>query len=227
MRALFFILILLASFDLTAQKKIIEEQIKYKQLYKVCTAMNDYSTAKLACYNLIELEGEMSAFKDSLALLFFKENNFEGCYFLSNDLLKNKPTDFALELNALSLFELKKYKASASQLEQLLAANKRKSIALRLAFCQWKTINFTEALSTIDYAFALHWDDIENITINLDGNETTASLNDWLYFLRCSIHASANNLEDYTKYRSLLKNPNLLQLIENPLTLQSEPNGKQ
>jgi tetratricopeptide (TPR) repeat protein len=137
----------------TAQKnKIKENTIDFdKIVYKNALKYNDASTAINSIHTIIAKEGENSVYKDSLAILYYKANNFASSYLVSEELLKVKPQDVTLlEINAISLQNLGDNKRAISAFEKLFAQTKNQLHGYQLAVLQMDLKRLSEASTSIN-----------------------------------------------------------------------------
>lgn len=197
-----------------SQKKGVE-YTKYLEIYRLSRRVNDNAVSKMACFELISIEGSLSSFKDSLAELYLNEKNYKASLELSEDLIKLKSSNFTLKINAYSLKGLGYNEESKSRFRTLLTTEKKKSLAYELAFLEFKTHNLNDALSTIDYAFAISIDDVKTVEFEDELVVYNLSLNDALNCLRLKIYIEQRDEKKSSETINLLgKNEILKSFVE-------------
>jgi tetratricopeptide (TPR) repeat protein len=151
------VLTLLISQVIVAQKKITSESLKIeditiqKEVLKQAVKYNDGVTAINSLHKIIVLEGKTSTYKDSLAIIYFKINNFSSSYLVSQEVLEKKPNDLTmLAINAESLKNLGDNKKAISVFETLFGLSKNQYHGYQLANLQLELKRLNEAKETID-----------------------------------------------------------------------------
>jgi len=124
-------------------------------IYQNALKYNDLQTAIYATQSIIAGEGENSAFRDTLAILYFNSNNFVSCHLLSKELLIKKPNDkLLLELNAISLSNVGSALDAINAYETLFSATKNRFHGYQLAKLQFSVKRLAEAMVTINYCLS-------------------------------------------------------------------------
>jgi len=126
---------------------------QYEDMYKTALRLQDGSTAIVAAFNIIAIQGAESVYKDSLAYLYFSSNNALSCHLLCKELLIAKPAnqDF-LEMNAVCLKSLGRIKESIEAYEALFALSNKRMHAYELATLQFSLKRSSEAFLTAQNA---------------------------------------------------------------------------
>lgn len=185
-------------------KRVLKE--KNAEIYRISRMFNDSYVSKFACYELINIEGSLSNYKDSLAKLYLEEKNYKASLSLSNELLQTKASNFALKINAHSLKGLNNYQEANVQFKKLIKEEKQMSTCFELAYTEWKLGDYQSALSTIDYAFALHVKDVKSVIFTDNGNNVSLSLNDALNIIRIKIYEQNKDTVNLKKILLMIEN---------------------
>ena len=142
-----------------------------KQKMKQALAYGDKNTAANAMYTIISLEGPTSAYKDSLAYLYFNERNYVSCFLVTKDVLKNKPQNVELlEMNAISLESIGALEQSIESYKMLLLKSNNNYHAYKIAGLQLTMKKYDEALVSIKKADQLADDGKMNVTFQVNKN---------------------------------------------------------
>ena len=124
-----------------------------KTLYQNALKYNDFVTAINSVHKIIAKEGTTSTYKDSLAVLYFKSNNYESSYLVTNELLIKKPQDIKLlEINMLSAKNLGDTKYAIAGFKKLFTLSNNPYHGYELANLQLKLKLLTDAQITIEKA---------------------------------------------------------------------------
>lgn len=145
------------------------QKVQLEQTYKNALKYADLQTVISTTHQLIALEGEISTYKDSLALLYFNANNAVSCHLLCKELLVSKPTDTTLlELNAISLKSLGVAKDAVEAYERLFAVTQNRIHGYELAQLQYSISRLAESLVTINQSIAKTKEIDAKIRFNID-----------------------------------------------------------
>jgi tetratricopeptide (TPR) repeat protein len=161
----------------TAQKKAkhtatINPNEQHLKVYANSLKYGDVQSAIFATQNIIASEGEISTFKDSLALLYYNSNNALSCHLLCKELLKSKPADVTLlELNATSLKGLGATKDAIEAYEKLFSVSQNRYHGYELAQLQFGISRLAEALVTINQSMEKTKELEAKINFNIDKNK--------------------------------------------------------
>ena len=120
-----------------------------KSVYKNALKNYDIEVAKNAVYRILELEGEQSTYLDTLAYIYFKQQNYLSCLQVSNKILKQKEKKDILEFKAVSLEKLNDIKSAIDVYEKIYAINKDVVSAYKLAQLQQQLKRVAEAFTTL------------------------------------------------------------------------------
>jgi tetratricopeptide (TPR) repeat protein len=136
------------------EKKVMKQALKYA----------DVSTTISSMHKIIALEGENSTYKDSLAIVYFKSQNYLSSHLVAKELLVSKvDNQQLLEINAVSLQNLGATKEAIEAYEKLFALSKNRYYGYELANLQMSIKRLEEAKISIEKAFTCA--DIEKATL--------------------------------------------------------------
>lgn len=134
-------------------------------------AYNDESMITSAIYNIIALEGPQSAYKDSLAYIYYNRRNYVSCFLVTNDILKSKPDNIELmEMKAYSLETMGALDKSKETYEALFAKTNNNYDGYKLASLQFRMNKNEEALATIKKTRQLPDDGKIQVTFQVNQN---------------------------------------------------------
>ncbi|WP_395067301.1 hypothetical protein [Flavobacterium sp.] len=208
-------LLLLLTFGLSlAQKNKTNETLfeTDKQIYKNALKYNDANTAIISIHNIIAKEGENTTYKDSLAILYYKTNNFVSSYFVTKELLEKKPKDLQLlEINAISLQNIGDSKKAVTAYETLFALSKNQYHGYQLATIQFNLKRFGEAQTTIQQTLSCQEIKEAQVQIPVDKDQTQ----------NVPLKAALSNLQGLVAYE-LKDNAYAKKSFENALTILPE-----
>ena len=123
MKKTIFALTLLVSVSLFAQSSV-EVDLEIKKM-KFALGYGDNEVALSKMYNVIALEGDESAYKDSLAYLYYNNRNYLSCFLVSKDVLDRKPDNIEmLEMNTISVESIGATPKAIEGYKSLLAKTK-------------------------------------------------------------------------------------------------------
>ena len=168
-----------------------------KNKLKQALIYGDQATATVMMYNIIALEGEKSAYKDSLAYLYFNRRSYLSCYLSAADALKNNPTNTEiLEMSAFSLESLGAKDKAIDNYQKLLAITKNNFHAFKIAGLQLELKKVVEAYTSIKKAESLVDKGTEKITypINKSYNQQVP-LKASIQYLKGIIEVEMNSKE--------------------------------
>lgn len=172
MNKIILILSLLATVNSQAQKTKSQDISleNSKNIYKNALKYNDASTAINSLHSIIVKEGYESNYKDSLAILYFKSNNFISSHLLAKEVLEKKPKNLQLlEIEALSLKQLGATKEAIVAFENLFINSKNKYHGYQLALLQYSLKRLVEAKATIIQTIAC--EDIKDFELQFQIDE--------------------------------------------------------
>jgi tetratricopeptide (TPR) repeat protein len=157
-----------------AQKKGQEVPKKETNNLGVVTYQNalkygDAATAIQSLHQIIAQEGAQSTYKDSLAILYYRANNFVSAHLVAKELLVQKPQDATLlEINAVSLRALGASKEAIDGFEKLLTVSKNRFHAYELAQLQFGIARMAEAMLTLNQAMVNTQELETKVVFNID-----------------------------------------------------------
>jgi tetratricopeptide (TPR) repeat protein len=137
--------------DVLKNKDVEIQQIALKNALKY----NDLQTAIAAMHSIIAIEGEDSVYRDSLAITYYNAKNYLSCHLVSKELVIKKPNNIQLlEINAVSLLNLKATKEAIDAYELLFAKTKSMLHGYHLANLQFSLKRLVEANISISKAIS-------------------------------------------------------------------------
>ena len=141
-----------------------------KEKLKQALAYGDKSVAASCMYNIINMEGPQSSYKDSLAYLYFNGRNYVSCFLVTNDILKKNPDKLKLlEMNAVSLESMGAIGKASEVYGTLLSKTNSNYHAYKLAGLQLALNKFEEAYISVKKANELP--DTGKVTVNFQVNK--------------------------------------------------------
>lgn len=164
----------LSTFGVYAQKKNKETSNAEpanlsKVVFENALKYGDGFTAINALHEIIAKEGAQSTYKDSLAFLYYRANNFSSAHLVAKELLIQKPQDEKLlEINAFSLSALGASKEAIDGFEKLLLVSKNRYHAYELAKLQYGISRMAESLVTINQAMVNTKESDVKVVFNID-----------------------------------------------------------
>lgn len=194
MKNLFFLLILFITFSSIAQNSN-QIELEKKKLQQALV-YGDQSTATSMMYNIIALEGEKSAYKDSLAYLYFNRRSYLSCFLATEDALKNNPNNVELlEMSAFSVESLGAFDKAISSYEKLLSITNNNFHAYKISVLHFEMKKFNEAYTAIKNADALPDNGTESITFPINQNYSQpVPLKAAIIYLKGMIEQNLNNV---------------------------------
>lgn len=133
-----------------SQDKNIEAINFEKQILKSARRIGDPAVATASIYRIIELEGENSTYKDSLAYIYFAARQYAPCFMMTTEVLKRDPNhENMLEIKGVSLESLGAYTKASETYEQLYAKTKINYHGYTLAKLKYTLKKYDEALNVI------------------------------------------------------------------------------
>jgi len=133
-----------------SQKLTKKDYLKIeKDVYHKALNNYDLDAAKNAIYQIIAVEGEQSEYMDSLAFVYFNQQNYLSCLKVSEEILQKEEKLPILELKAVSLENLNAVKEAITAYEKIFAKKKEPYIAYKLASLQQKIKRSAEAYTTL------------------------------------------------------------------------------
>lgn len=159
-----------------AQKLTVESHKEltlnsHKKIVTQALILNDVQTAVNSMHHIIALEGEMSTYRDSLAISYFKVGNYVSSHLLATELLKTKPENVQLlEINAISLQSLNAAKEAIQAYELLFTKTSNMAHGYQLAILQFGIKRLAEAQATVMQT--LNCDIIDNAVLQFPIDKT-------------------------------------------------------
>jgi tetratricopeptide (TPR) repeat protein len=152
-----FLLVFATVFTLTAQKNKsnqTKETVIEKKVLEQALKYADVTTAVNSIHKIIAHEGEKSTYKDTLAMVYFKAQNYVSSHLVAKELLASKADNQQLlEINAVSLQNLGATKEAIDAYEKLFALSKNRYHGYELANLQMSIKRLEEAKLSIEKAF--------------------------------------------------------------------------
>lgn len=171
----------LKEIELNKYKRIVDQSLKY----------NDATTAINGLHNIIAIEGDLSVYKDSLALVYFNLGNYTSSHLLVQELLKQKSGNVQLlEINAISLQALGRTKEAIDAYELLFSKTNNMFHAYNLANLQFNLKRLEESQISIDRA--LNCEELNNVYLQFPIDKD--------YVQNIPLKAAVYNLRGLIKY---------------------------
>ncbi len=146
----------------------VETDVK---IYNAALKYGDIDVAKNAVYALIIKHPESFNYLDTLARLYFSNNNYVQCALTSKDYLTHDSANlFIREMYAISLSSLSKNKESLEQYEALFAKTKSSFHAYQIAVLQYVLKRFGECETTVGIILNDPKSMEQKVSINADQN---------------------------------------------------------
>lgn len=193
MKNIFFVFAFFIALSSIAQNSNQVELEKGK--LKQALMYGDQSTATIMMYNIIALEGEKSAYKDSLAYLYFNRRSYLSCFLATKDALVNNPNSVELlEMSAFSVESIGALDQAIVSFEKLLSVTNNNYHAYKVAVLYFELDKYEEAYSAIKKADTLADTGEVNITfpINKSYNQPVP-LKAAIIYLKGLIEQNLNN----------------------------------
>lgn len=147
---------------------------------------NDMNVAKNSLYNLLIADPTGLQYLDSLALIYFDQQQFASSLLVSRDILSfNEDNVLALEINAISNERLGIRQRAADAYESLYLKTEDLNALYKLAFLRYELKRYAEAMVATDQLIEHKMADEATVVIN-NGNNTQ---------LEISLKASALHLK--------------------------------
>lgn len=142
-----------------------------KSKLQLAKSYSDDNAITSAIYNIIALEGPQSAYKDSLAYLYFSKRNYVSCFLVTNDLLTSKPDHLEfLEMNAVSLESMGALDKALEAYETIFTKTNNNYQGYKLASVQFRMNKKEDAYVTIKKADQLPDEGDLRITFQVNEN---------------------------------------------------------
>lgn len=166
--------------DISIEKNIMQQALNYADVY---TAIN-------SLHKIIALEGAKSTYKDSLAVVYYKSQNYLSSHLVVKELLVSKPDNQQLlEINAVSLQNLGAAKEAIEAYEKLFALSKNRYHGYELANLQMSIKRLEEAKLSIEKAFTCAEIEKATLVFPIDNNKKQdVPLNAAMYNLKGIIY---------------------------------------
>ncbi|MFY0686175.1 MAG: hypothetical protein JXQ90_03370 [Cyclobacteriaceae bacterium] len=124
-------------------------------IYGLAMKYNDLNMAKSALYNILSYNPANVNILDSLALLYFENQEFAPAVLISQDILAINPKDMlATEIAALSFERLGVKDRAIPHYEKMYLANNNINLLYQIAFLQLDVKRFNEADNNADVIIA-------------------------------------------------------------------------
>ncbi len=225
---------------LFAQKMTVKQfKAQQEKVLHLAARYGDVPVYKHALYQLMAMEPDNTAWKDSLAILYFRSGNYPQNILLINELLKSRPGDTTLlQMQAQSYEALGDLKKSVELYDKVFSKNpKNILIGYRLAWNQYLLKRTEEAYQTLMKLKKLDFPEKLQVTVpagekkmqkvpfkaayyNLLGL-VTYDLHNW----KLAVSYFDQALKVYPDFVSAKQNKNALELMVRKL--ESKPAGNQ
>ncbi|OYU83508.1 MAG: hypothetical protein CFE24_10910 [Flavobacterium sp. BFFFF2] len=172
-------------------KKSTDHEKEALTILKQAQTYADGGTMITALHQIIAEEGVNSTYKDSLAVTYYKMNNYISCHLVAKELLEKKPNNVVLlELEAMSLKQLNAKKEAIDAFEKLFALSKNKFHGYQLAVLQQSIKRLAEAQATINQVLAC--EDIKGFDLEFPKDQNQSQ--------KIALNAAIQNLKGLIAY---------------------------
>jgi tetratricopeptide (TPR) repeat protein len=152
-KSLIILLFLLINLTVFAQQNIKDTELykTHKQVYSTAVKYNDIVVAKDAIYRLIALDPSDVSLLDSLAYIYFDNNNYVSSILVCKDIISRNPKSLgAREITAISFQNLGLKDKALEQYESLYLLNNDINTLYQIAYIQFDLKRYKEARTSID-----------------------------------------------------------------------------
>ena len=181
--------------SLTAQKRKENTSQKSIDLYLLGKKLNDNQISKIACFEIIAIEGNQSSYKDSLTSIYFEEQNYTASLLLSDELLNVNSSSSIIALKAYSLKGLNRKVEAKEQFQKLVEMKKDKHYVFEIAFLEYELGYYNDALSTIDYGNALFDSNLKKVDFTFANEKYVIEISKAFHLLKILVFIAQNNIE--------------------------------
>ena len=150
----------------------------HKTVYNMALKTGETNVALISLYYIVAEEGSKSAYKDSMAILYFNMGSYTQCEIVAAEIVKDNADTVAkggklpvLEVLALSQSALGKTKEAIASFEKLLPLTNEMFHAYRLAELQFLYKRYGESVESIKKAENLKNSLSSPITIDMGNNQ--------------------------------------------------------
>lgn len=138
------------------------------KVFKQSVVSGDIATGIAALNYFVADQGANTAYEDTLAMLYMRQNAYVQCYYWADKRLKVKPEDLVLlEMKAVCLDKLNQPKEAITIFEKLYAKSKSPYHAYTLMDLQYSIKRLAECLATANSTVNLQFKPDYTITYNV------------------------------------------------------------
>lgn len=159
MKHIFLLVTVLGIFSVSAQdqeERAAADSIPFElrrqaYIYELGKKYNDPIIARMALYNILSVNPNSTPIMDSLAVLYLDYQQYASAALIAQDAMRVNPNDmFATEIAAVSFDNLGVKSRAIENYEKLYLENNDLGILYRIAFLQYETKQFNQALTNVD-----------------------------------------------------------------------------
>lgn len=135
-------------------------------IYGMATKYGDQQMAKTALYNILSITPQNIGILDSLALMYYQDQNYASAALVSQDVVNINPDDqLATEIAAVSFENLGVKERAVGFYEKLYLLNNNLGILYQAAYLQYDLKRFAEAVNNVNLLLEHPNAGTENLTI--------------------------------------------------------------
>ena len=147
-------LILLAFLLIGSSYVSIAQDSEYKKqqaIYNKALSFNDYTVARTALYNMMELQPTNNGLLDTLAFLYFEQRQYVSAAIAAQEAAQLNPNNLlALELAGTSFENVGLNDKALEHYEKLYLKNSEISVLYKISFLQYRLKRFNDAEASAD-----------------------------------------------------------------------------
>jgi tetratricopeptide (TPR) repeat protein len=148
------------------------EMQRLQKVFNLALKYSDGAVAKQAMFEMMALNPENTALKDSLALLYYNLGSYAECVLVTRDILAEKPNDLTmLELRAVSQKQLGMLREAMADFEKIYLNTNDVLYMYEVASLQYEMKLYNECKVSLD--ILLNSSDIDKETIALAASQFT------------------------------------------------------
>lgn len=147
-------IILLAIVLLTCSSLVSAQDAEYKKqksIYTRAMTYNDFTVARTALYNMMEIKPSNNGLLDTLALLYYEQQQYVSSAITAQEAAKKDPNNLvALEIAGNSFENVGLNDKALEHYELLYLKNSDISVLYKMAFLQYRMKRYNDALASAD-----------------------------------------------------------------------------
>ena len=129
----------------------VSEYKKQQSIYSKALTYNDYTVARTALFNMMELQPNNNGLLDTLALLYFEQRQYISSGIVAQEAAQKNPNNLlALELAGTSFENVGLRDKELEHFEKLYLKNQKISVLYKIAFLQYQMKRYNDADASSD-----------------------------------------------------------------------------